>query len=59
MLNSGNTSNMGSLSLVNLIMWLVKRNGEVKVTHTYREANYYAEALAKYGATSGEDMRFK
>lgn len=58
MLNSGNATGIDSISLLDRIMWLMKRIWELKVNHTYREANHYVDALVKYEATSGEDLRF-
>lgn len=58
MLNSGKTANMDSLSLVKQIMRLIKTIGEVKVTRIYRETNYCADVLPKFGAIIGEVFFF-
>lgn len=31
---------------------------EVNVSHTYRETNFYTDALAKFGASIREDLYF-
>lgn len=56
MLKSRQATNMDRYSLVKQILHLMKMFEEVKVAHTYREANLCANALAKFGVESGEDM---
>lgn len=58
MINSGKITDMNSVSLVKQIMRLLEMLNEVKVSHTYKEANFCKDALAQLGASSGEDLIF-
>lgn len=53
LIKSDNNLGMNNFSLLNRIWWLLERIGDVKISHTYREANHCANALAKY--EGGED----
>ncbi|XP_058756598.1 uncharacterized protein LOC131629816 [Vicia villosa] len=46
------------LILGEAITCLVKDMRDIKLSHYYREENDCADALAKFGATCGEDLRF-
>lgn len=55
LIKSDNNLGMNNFSLLNRIWSLLERIGDVKISHTYREANHCADALAKYEVNSGED----
>jgi len=55
---SGKESNASGRSLVQKIRKLLQMEWEVKVKHSYREANRCADALANIGCIVGNEMMF-
>ncbi|XP_058726361.1 uncharacterized protein LOC131597700 [Vicia villosa] len=59
MIKSGKDMNMDSYTLVKQIMELMRWFKDIKLVHTFREANRCVDALAKFGAASGNFSLFE
>ena len=58
LMNNDNTSNATNSSLVADCRLLISQIPQIKVSHCYREANAYADALARIGSLQDSDMLY-
>lgn len=57
-INKGRSRRSDGLEMLKKIVSLLSRFDEAFVTHTFRESNWCADALAKAGCRLSRDMHF-